>query len=524
MEMLRLPSLAGGLTTHTNNVLHAAALGALTVSCMGVAQTSVVLPKVLGDHMVIQRDRPIHIWGWAAQGEDIVVKLDRAQSATRADQAGNWAVDLPPMKAGGPFQMTVKGTSQIQVDDILIGDLWIASGQSNMEMPLGGTPDAKVNNAEQEIQAASHPEIRLLHVERAASTYPMADLHQKRGWTVCSPETVRNFSAVAYFFGRGIAASEKVPIGLIDSSWGGTPAEAWISLSGLTSNAALISAFDEFNNLAAIHGQDVLRWDRENAEDDQAKSLGQPAPARTRSYAFDGAGPGTLFNGMISPLLPLRVRGVIWYQGEQNTTPLRAPIYERLFPAMIQDWRKKWKQEDMPFLFVQLANWSAHTGQRWPIVREAQRHALSLANTAMAVTIDVGDSNTVHPGDKQSVGHRLALAARAVAYREPIEFSGPLFAETSLEPRALRVWFHHADGMHTAVTDVPGFELAGDDQVFLPATEARIEGESILLSNPAIAKPIYVRYGWEDDPKLNLYNADNLPASPFSTVDRLKLR
>jgi sialate O-acetylesterase len=526
----RLKELAVGIGNHSSlapeiffrsrGALCAALItGAFALCGTQLLHGSVRLPRVIGDHMVLQRDQPIHIWGWATAGENIVVTLGQVQRSVQADQSGNWAVDLPPMKAGGPFKMTIEGGNLIELDDILIGDLWVASGQSNMELPLGGTPQAKVNNAEQEIQSATHPGIRLFLADKVASTYPLVDLQQKSGWSLCSPETVTKFSALALFFGREVAATENVPVGLIASSWGGTPAEAWISLSGLTGDASLNTAFDDFNRMATIHGQDVHRWAIEDAEDALAKSQGLVPPVRNRNHSFDGAGPGTLFNGMIAPLLPLRVRGVIWYQGEANATPLRAPIYDRLFPAMIRDWRKEWQQGDLPFLFVQLANWDAQSGLRWPLVREAQRHALSLPNTAMAVTIDVGESNNIHPGNKQAVGHRLALAARAVVYHEPVEFSGPLYFETSLEPGALRVWFHHADVMHTTGANVPGFELSGDDHVFLPATEARIDGQTIVLSNPKIPRPISVRYGWEDDPKLDLYNAANLPASPFSSVD-----
>jgi sialate O-acetylesterase len=519
MNSIYIASFVNAFFPPTKLMLCAMLFGALVFSSVPAARATVSLPKIIGDHMVLQRNRPIRIWGWAAPGEEVFVTLGSVQGAAHADQNGNWAIDLPPMKAGGPFQMTVKGTNVIEIEDILIGDLWVASGQSNMELPLGGTPQAKVNNAEQEIQSATHPEIRLFHVDKVASTYPLVDLRQKGGWSICSPQSVSDFSAVAYFFGRELASTEKVPVGLIDSSWGGTPAEAWISLSGLTADASLISAFDEFNSMAFIHGQDMHRWANEDAEDALAKRQGLPTPVRNRNHGFDSAAPGTLFNGMIFPLLPMRIRGVIWYQGEANTTPLRAPIYDRLFPAMIQDWRKKWQQNDLPFLFVQLANWNAHSAQRWPLVREAQRRALSLPDTAMAVTIDVGDSDNIHPGNKQAVGHRLALAARATVYQEPIEFSGPLFFEASLETGALRVWFTHADGLHTSGQSVPGIELAGDDHVFLPATEARIEGETILLSNPKIPRPVYARYGWDDDPKLDLYNGASLLASPFSSAD-----
>jgi sialate O-acetylesterase len=476
----------------------------------------VVLPEIIGDHMVLQRDRPIHIWGWAAPDERVTVSLADARIGVSAEEAGRWAIDLPSMSSGGPFIMTVEGTNSIQIKDVLIGDLWLASGQSNMEMPLAGFVEGRVKDDEKEIREADYPEIRFFKINPVASSYPLADLRQKGNWCICSPETAPRFSAVAYSFARELLSSQKVPIGIVDATWGGTPAEAWISLPGLTADAALSPAFDEFNALAARHAEIKRHWDIEDAEDALAASAGTPPPARIRDRGFDKAGPGTLFNGMIAPLLPLSITGVIWYQGETSATPLRAALYQRLFPALIQDWRREWQRQDLPFLYVQLTNWNAQS-QLWPVIREAQRRALCLRNTAMAVTIDIGDSENLHPPDKQTIGHRLALAARATVYGEPVEYSGPLYAGKSFEPGGLRIWFDHADGLESSVNHVPGFELAGEDGAFLPATGTRIEGATILLSTNEVRMPVRARYGWEDDPKLDLHNSAALPASPFST-------
>jgi len=481
------------------------------------ASANVTLPILLSDHMLVQRDQPIHIWGWAEPGEDITITLSGQQRTIKADQGGSWAVDLPPMKAGGPYEMTVTGKNVLKVNDILVGDLWVASGQSNMEFPLSGFSGAPLKDGAHEIATANHPEIRLFHVEGASTTYPMVDFEQKSGWMVCMPETVAKFSAVAYLFGREVNAAEKVPVGLVDSTWGGTPAESWISLPGITTDAALAPAFDEFNLIAAKRGDELKRWQREDADDVVTRSQGQTPPQRNRNRSFAGNTPAALFNGMIAPLQPMHIRGVLWYQGEGSATTLRTPIYGRLFPALIEDWRKGWKQPEMPFLFVQIANFNAHGSKYWPAIREAQRRTLSLAHTGMAISIDVGDSNNVHPADKQTVAHRLALVARATVYGEDIEYAGPLFSETSLEAGALRVWFHHAEGLHSSVAIVPGFEIAGADHNFLPATDAHIEGQQIVVSNPKVPKPVYVRYGYQDDPKLDLYNSVKLPASPFSS-------
>jgi sialate O-acetylesterase len=516
---MNLPTLGPTARKHNpRGCLRALGLVALLCS-FAAAHGAVTLPVILSNHMLLQRDQPVHIWGWAEPGEEVSVELNAHRAATVADQNGAWAVDLPPMQAGGPFQMTVHGTNTIQVDDILVGDLWVASGQSNMEFPLNGFAGAPLKDGPHEIAAANHPELRLFHVEGSSINYPLVDLHQKTGWTVCTPETVPNFSAIAYFFGRELAATQKISLGLIDSTWGGTPAESWISLPAMTGNAALAPAFDEFAMISARRATELKRWEREDADDAVTRSKGQTPPKRSRNRSFDGNTPAALFNGMIAPLQAMHIRGVIWYQGEGSATTSRTPIYGRLFPALIEDWRKGWKQPEMPFLFVQLANYNAHGSKYWPAIRDAQRRTLTLVpHTGMAVAIDVGESNNVHPADKQTVAHRLALAARATVYGEPIEYSGPLVSHTSLEAGALRVWFHHAAGLRSSGAQVPGFEVAGDDHNFLPATDAHIEGDQIVVSNPKIARPVYVRYGFQDDPnpKLDLYNSAGLPAATFS--------
>ena len=492
--------------------------GASLAACLvSPACANVTLPVLLSDHMVVQRDEPVHVWGWSEPGEDVTVVLNGQQRETHADAGGTWAVDLPPMKPGGPFEMTVSGKNVLKVRDILVGDLWVASGQSNMEFPLSGFPGAPLKDGPQEIAQANHPEIRLFHVEGTSTTYPLVDFAQKTGWMVCTPESVTKFSAIAYFFGREIHAVEKIPVGLVDSTWGGTPAESWISLPGIASDPALVSAFDEFNVIASKRGNELKGQEREDADDAIARSQGQNPPPRARYRSFAGNTPTGLFNGMIAPLQPMHIKGVIWYQGEGSATTLRAPLYGRLFPALIEDWRRGWKQPEMPFLFVQIANFNAHGSKYWPAVRDAQRRTLYLRNTGMAVAIDVGESNNVHPADKETVAHRLALNARARVYHEDIEYAGPLFHQVSSEPGALRVWFDHAEGLRTAGAMVPGFEIAGDDHNFVPATDAHIEGQQIVVSNPKVAKPVYVRYGYQDDPKLDLYNSAKLPASPFSS-------
>ena len=495
-------------------LLHSSALCAVLVSA---AHAEVRLPKVLGSHMVLQRERPIHIWGWSDPGEKVSVTLGNASSSAAGDRLGHWSLSLPPQPAGGPFQLTLQGANRIVLGDILIGDVWFASGQSNMEMPLAGFPgSAVVKDAAQEIARANHPDVRLLLVKRKASSFPLNDIETEAGWTACTPESAAKFSAVAYFFGRGISEQEHVPVGLIDSTWGGTPAEAWTSMNGIAADPGLMPVFaaraemiDEQTNLEAA----VAAEKREDAE---AHARNQLPPKHTWHPGLDPWDPSWLYNGMVAPFTPYAIRGVIWYQGESNAGPARASLYGKLFPAMIADWRSHWGQGVFPFLFVQIANFNAGPKDDWSLVREAQRRTLSLADTGMAVTIDIGDPDNVHPSDKQTVGARLALAARALSYHENVEYSGPAFREMSLENSRIRVWFDHAAGLTARGGAPEGFEVAAADRRFVPAT-ARIEGESILVASPQVEHPEYVRYGWQNVPAVNLYNSGGLPASPFTS-------
>lgn len=479
------------------------------------ANAEVRLPKILSSHMVLQRDRPIYLWGWAEPGENVSATFKNNTQTAAADKLGHWSLYFSPQPAGGPFLLTIKGSNTIDLDDILIGDVWFASGQSNMEMPLQGFPGNSITqNSEEEIRNANQPNIRLLHVRHKASDYPLPDYEQS--WTPCTPETARNFSAVAYFFGRELTKREHVPIGLIDSTWGGTPAEAWTSLEGLASDSSLMPVFAERAQMTNEQADFLAIKAAEEREDAIARQANQPPPKHSWHPDFASWAPAWLYNGMVAPAVKYPIKGVIWYQGESNSAAPRAPLYERLFPALISDWRTHWREGNFPFLFVQLANFKSGVNERWPIIREAQRRTLSVTNTGMAVTIDVGDPDNIHPADKQSVGVRLALAARALAYGENLEYSGPLFRQTSIDKDGMRVWFDHAAGL-TAKGGAPsGFEIAGEDHHFQPATAA-IDGESILVTNSQVPAPKYVRYGWTSAPILNIYNSAGLPASPFTS-------
>ncbi len=494
----------------------------LLIASVTAAHAEVRLPKIFSSHAVLQREQPIHVWGWAEPNEAVSVSLKAETQSATADRLGRWDVYLAPQPAGGPFQLIVAGTNRIVLDDVLIGDVWFASGQSNMEMPLNGFPgSAVVKNAAEEIAHANHPELRLLFIPHKATVFPLADFAGDVAWTVCSPETAAKFSAVAYFFGRDIAAKEHVPIGLIDSSWGGTPGEAWVSLDGLSADASLMPVFATWAQMADEQAEVPAILAAEKREDEAARQANAPKPKHDWHPDAASWDPSWLFNGMVAPAVDFAMKGVIWYQGETNSALKRAPLYQKVFPALIADWRRHWREGNFPFLFVQISSFTSNATEDWPIVREAQRRTLELANTGMAVTIDIGDPDNVHPSDKQTVGARLALAARAIAYGEQIEYAGPLFRETSIEANAIRVWFDHVDGGLVAKDGaLQGFEIAGADRRFVAAT-ARIEGTSVLVSDPQISRPVYVRYGWQNALTVNLYNSAGLPASPFTSDEQI---
>ena len=472
--------------------------------------------------MVLQRDQPIHIWGWSEPGETVTATLNGVTATGTGDPLGQWSLYLAPQAAGGPFQLTIAGSNKIALDDILIGDVWFASGQSNMEMPLKGFPgSAFVDNAAAEINDASHPNMRLFFVDHKASEYPLNDFAGEPSWTVCSPETAAKFSAVAYFFGRDVANKEHVPIGLIDSTWGGTPGASWVSLDGISSNASLMPVFASWATMADEHADVPAIVAAEKREDAAARSANRPPPKHSWHPDPDSWAPAALFNGMVAPAVPFVMKGVIWYQGESDSGAARAPLYSKVFPALISDWRRHWHEGNFPFLFVQISSFKSNDTETWPIIREAQLRTLSLTNTAMAVTIDIGNPDNVHPANKQAVGDRLALAARAIAYGEHIEYSGPLFRQTSAENGGMRVWFDHVDGGLIAKGGpLEGFEIAGKDHHFVPAT-ARIDGSTALVTNAQVTQPEYVRYGWANAPVVNLFNSIGLPASPFTSEEKI---
>lgn len=631
---------------------------------------NVKLPRLVGDHMVLQRDSKISVWGWADPAEKLQISFHGTTVRVHADQEGRWMASIGPFKGGGPYEMTIAGKNRITLRDVLIGDVWIASGQSNMEFPLQADKDSfgGVINADREIADATYPQLRLFKLHHNIAFRPEDDVDAD-GWTAVTPDTVATFSALAYLFGREIHRRYDVPVGLIQTSWGGTVAEAWVSTAGL-------SSFPEFeSDVKAVQQTDVASikaeyerylkakadWHEQHSAEDRGKRDGHPiwadpsldvsawpsitepqSEADVRLKGFDGvvwfrreimipaekvgkrvrvhlsaagktdttyfngkeigrtegwdkprsyvvpagaikagrnvivirmtgsggdvgmldthnpdklyvevgaadlplAGswvfqpgpdlaeypvpptlwnqnkPVVLFNGMIHPLLPFRIRGVIWYQGESNAS--RPAQYRALFPSLIRDWRQHWGYS-FPFLFVQLAGFGHNKPEpadcQWAELREAQHLALSEPLTGMATAVDIGDENDVHPRDKQSVAHRLVLAAAKVAYGEDIVYSGPTYRSIQIEGARVRVKFGHV-GSGLVVKDkygyIRGFEVAGAEGRYFWA-QAQRDGQDVLVSSRNVSVPVAIRYNWSNTPDGNLFNREGLPAPPFRT-------
>ena len=650
---------------------------ALTSAFAQRASAEVRVPSIIGDNMVLQQGQKDRVWGWAAPGERVTVTFNARTARAVADDRGRWQVFIGPLKAGGPFTLTVAGTNTLTFKNVLVGEVWVCSGQSNMEFILqnaqGGPQDAA---------QADYPEIHLFTVQKKTSDAPLEDVQGR--WVVTTPKEAAAFSAVGFYFGRELYRRLKIPVGLIHTSWGGTPAEAWTSRTALAAEPAFKAILERYEKelrdlprLQREHARLLAEWERQYAVQDagnKGEALGYARPEQDLAgwkkmnlpqlwetaglnldgsiwfrKAFDvpqgwvgrdltlslgpiddydttyfngtrvgsmgpdtpdaymiprvyripgslvragrnviavrvfdrmggggfGAAPGVmslapagarqgeavsldgpwdykeetvvpskpvdysnypgpppgpknqnspsvLYNAMLAPLTPFRIRGAIWYQGESNAG--RAYQYRALFPAMIRDWRAAWSEGDFPFYFVQLANWKARKtdsiDSEWAELREAQLMTMrSVPHTGMAVTIDIGNPDDIHPRNKLDVGLRLARWALVETYGQKLEESGPLYDSNTIEGDKVRLRFRHAAGLKTSDGGAPkGFFVAGDDRKFHPA-EARIEGDAVVVWSREVSRPVAVRYAWADNPACNLYNGANLPASPFRTDD-----
>ncbi len=479
----------------------------------------VALATVFGDNMVLQRGRPVSVWGKAASGEKVTVAYAGHEVATTAGEDGKWLALLPALPPAASGELVVKGGSTLRLRNVAVGDVWICAGQSNMRWTVGESM-----NAEAEIAAANHPGIRHFHVPSTVTDEPGDDVRTTAGWQVCSPETVGVFTGAGYFFARDLQPEIGVPVGLVNIAVGGTAIESWMSADVLAApvftpiRARWQRYVETYPARKAKYEQLIKKWKADYAA---AQAAGKPPPPKPRAPQ----GPGTnaqlsgLYNGMVAPLHRLAFAGIIWYQGEGN-----APFwqhYEKLFGALIAQWRRDFVQHDFPFYFVQLANYGAKPPeqQTYVHIREAQAKALMFPKTAMATAIDIGNPSNVHPLNKQEVGRRLSLVARALTYGENIEYSGPVYASHKIERGAVRLHFKHATGLE--LREGQGgvaFEVAGKDRKFFPA-QARIDGDSLIVSSPGVDKPVAVRYAWHNTPDAILYNGANLPAFPFRTDD-----
>ena len=427
---------------------------------------------------------------------------------------------MEKMEAGGPYKMIITGNNTITFTNVMIGEVWVCSGQSNMQWTVKAT-----KGIDDEVASADYPDIRLFTVDRVSKETPQYDFSGKRPmWTPCNPKTVLDFSAVAFFFGRELHEKLNTPIGLIKSCWGGSVAEAWMRFETIESTPELKPIIDNLDSVIAAYPEAKERYDKKIAEQQKARAEGKAV----KEYILPPRGPGErdypsgLYNAMLAPMIPYGIRGVIWYQGESNS--VRAHQYRTLFPTMIRDWRKAWKQGNFPFLFVQLSNWETDNVavQRgwgsWPELREAQLMTLSVPNTAMAVTIDIGDESNIHPNNKWDVGHRLALGALHVAYGSDVIYSGPIYKSMKIDGNSIRLLFEHvSDGLGNGDGgSLRGFAIAGKNRVFYPAV-ARIESDEVIVTSNKVSEPVAVRYGWDDNPECNLFNSAGLPASPFRT-------
>jgi len=471
-----------------------------------IARSDVKLPGLISDGMVLQQGVPVRIWGWADEGEKVTVRF-RGQTVTSTAENGKWSVTLQPTKAGGPFAMTIQGKNTISFKNVLVGEVWVCSGQSNMQFPL-----SRAFEAEKHIAKASNPMIRLFTVPRTKSDEPLDDV--KSSWQMCTPETVKNFSAVAYFFGRDLQKSLGVPVGLIHSSWGGSPAEVWISKPVLSANPELKVILDNYEKAVAAYQKAMAKYKEAVKE---AKKKGKRVSIRRPRAPWK---PCTLYNGMIAPLLPYAIKGVIWYQGESNAA--RAAQYRRLFPTLIQNWRRDWRLGDITFLAVQLAPFMPikpePSESNWAELREAQLLATRLLpRVGLAVITDVGNQHDIHPKKKEPVGARLALAARGIAYGEKITYSGPIYKCMDIVGDKIILHFDFVGkGLVAKGGPLKGFAIAGEDHKFVWA-DAKIKGDTVVVWSKKVPRPVAVRYGWADFPTGNLWNKDGLPASPFRT-------
>ena len=508
------------------NAVRAAVLSALLLWPLASAPVlaKVTLQYVFGDNMVLQQGMPVPVWGWASPGETVKVRLASTEASTTADAKGEWKVSLPPLRAGGPHELIVRGRNTIRLKNVLVGEVWICAGQSNMAMAL-----AAIEGGDDEVASANHPQIRLCKVGRR----PLGQPYRRVGstWHPCTPQSVERFSAIAYLFGRELHKALGVPIGVLNCAMGSTQIEAWTPAEGFENSPALREISESVTRANAEYRRTLpsrlYQLEQWMGKARAALESGDPIPVKAiwPSHPLSHyRQPTSVYNGMIYPLIPFAFRGALWYQGENNWGD--GMLYHQKMKALVESWRKVWVQGDFPFYFVQLAPHRYAQGQfpyRLPELWEAQTASLSIPNTGMVVINDiVTDPRDFHPGRKKEVAERLALWALANTYdRDDVVFSGPLYKSKSLEGDKIRIRFDHVGGGLASRDDRPltWFEIAGADGNFVKA-QARISSDSVVVWSPAIPEPVAVRFAWHETARPNLINREGLPGSPFRTDRR----
>lgn len=506
--------------------LRAAVLALCAVLPASEVRAEVSLPAIFGSHMVLQRDQKDKVWGKANPGDALTVTIAGQEKSTKAGDDGTWSVLLDPMPAGGPHTLVVKGPENtVTFDDVLVGEVWICSGQSNMQWNVGQSYDAELA-----ISSATNPNLRLISVPQVGTQEPQWTFNGS--WAPASPENVRDFSAVGYFFGRQLQQTLGVPVGLIDDAWGGSAAEAWVRRDILEQDERFKPLIERWvaleKNLQSpetkARHEEALAQHREAVA--KAKAEGKPAPRAPQNPDGPLTGnsrPGNIYNGVLKPTIGYGIRGAIWYQGESNAA--RAYQYRNLFPLMIESWRKEWGQGDFPFYWVQLADFRAEKAEPgdsdWAELREAQTMTLSLPNTGEAVIIDLGEDQDIHPRNKRDVANRLARWALAKDYGIDINHQSPTYKSLEKQGDKIILTFDHVGGGLKAfdVPELKGFTIAGSDQKFVHATAKLVGNDKIEVSAEGVTDPVAVRYAWADNPICNVYSLEGLPLTPFRTDD-----
>ncbi len=503
-----------GAPIGTTMGLHARSwLGALIVTLMAAStvQADVKLPNVFGDHMVLQQGQKNKVWGLAAAGEAITVSIDKQSHAATAGVDGTWNVMLDPLPVGGPYELTVKGKNELKFTDVLVGEVWVCSGQSNMQWAVNNSTDPDLEKL-----TAKFPKIRMINFPQVG-TQDVKWSHDDRHWMVCTPDSVGSFSAVGYFFARQLNQTLDVPIGMINNAWGGSACESWIRRDLLAADPKYQALMDRWTQNEAKFAELSKVTDPNEDQKKQLKDLTGLMAGNSR--------PGNIYNGVLMSHLGYGIKGAIWYQGESNAG--RAYQYRDLFPLMIKNWRTDWKQGDFPFYWVQLADFLAEKPEpvesSWAELREAQTMTMSrLPNTGEAVIIDIGEGKDIHPKNKVDVGRRLARWALAKDYGIGIAYHSPQLKSIEWKGNKIVLTFNYVDGGWRPfdVKDPRGFAIAGEDGKFVWATAKIQDDNSIEVSADSVPVPVSVRYGWADNPVVNMFDGAGLPLTPFRTDGR----